>query len=261
MNILQAVDPYQCGNAHSGSQSVTTSNSTKPEPKAWTVVLRWSRRDAGPTSGPWFVHGSDHARALRPRVPCLPDHRCLMDISNCATSTIPSNMHMYMSTDRASTARQRIVSCHSFLPLRTSGSRGSRVFQQSQLVLTLSPAWTIAPRRRAGITAHALSSSRGLGVIPNSTSQSTTGLSFLSIPCSSTSGLPTHGALRVHIARAVATTLPVVELPPGWTGMNGRTAQITHHERTHWVLSKGWGDEEKAAGSSSLLNNNHVRSF
>ena len=118
---------------------------------------------------------------------------------------------------------------------------------------TLSPARTIAVRRRAGITAHVLSSSRGLGAIPNSTSQSTTGLSFLSISCSSPSGLLTHGALRIHIVRVVAAALPGVEIPPGWTGTNSRTAQITHHEITHWVLSKGWGDEEKAAGSSSLL--------
>ena len=106
MNILQAVDPHQCGNAHSGSQSVTTSNSTKPERKAWAVVLRWSRRDVGPTSGHWFVHRPDHARTLRSRVSCLPHHRCLADISNCTTSTIPSNMHVYMSTALRPHARE-----------------------------------------------------------------------------------------------------------------------------------------------------------
>ena len=37
------------------------------------------------------------------------------------------------------------------------------------LVLTLSPAWTTALRRRAGITIHALPSPRGLGTIPDST--------------------------------------------------------------------------------------------
>ena len=35
--------------------------------------------------------------------------------------------------------------------------------------------------------------------------------------------------------------------------MNSRTAQTADYERTRWVLSKGQGDEEKAAGLSSLL--------
>ena len=51
-STLQAVDAHQGGNAHSSSQSATTMNSTKPEPKAWTVALRWSRRGVRPTSGP-----------------------------------------------------------------------------------------------------------------------------------------------------------------------------------------------------------------
>ena len=65
--------------------------------------------------------------------------------------------------------------------------------------------------------------------------------------------LATHGALRTYVRRTAATVLPGVEVPPVLTETNGRIGLKPHYERMRWVLSKGRGDEEKAARSSSLL--------
>ena len=70
---------------------------------------------------------------------------------------------------------------------------------------------------------------------------------------SSLSGLLTHGAVRIHVRRTAATIHPGVGAPPVWAEMNRRTCLKPHYERMHWAPSKGWRDEEKAAGPRTLM--------